>query len=87
MLAIPAPIFVGVLGGEDVPDRGGLLRCPLPDHDDRTPSFRVYPGNGWRCYGCGQAGTIYDFAAALWGLGLRGADFGRVHRRLREIFA
>ena len=30
-------------------------RCPHPDHDDDTPSFRVWKYNGrwcWKCFGC-----------------------------------
>lgn len=30
-----------------------LCNCPLPEHEDSTPSFYVYPEKNWfRCYGC-----------------------------------
>jgi len=33
-----------------------LIRCPLPGHDDATPSFRVYD-RGFVCFGgCGRGG-------------------------------
>jgi hypothetical protein len=43
-------------------------------HEDRTPSLHVYgdPERGWFCFGCGRGGSIYDFAALLFGRGTRG---------------
>jgi DNA primase len=38
-------------------------RCPLPDHEDRTPSFFIYPGEvggRWWCYGCSRGGDVVD---------------------------
>jgi CHC2 zinc finger len=36
-----------------------VARCPLPDHDDGTPSFYVYPEtNSWFCYGCSRGGDV-----------------------------
>ncbi len=80
---VPPPAFVEVLTGEAVP-ASGMLRCPLPGHDDRTPSFKVYPGPGagvW-CFGCGRGGDIYSFAAALWDSGLDGLEFVLLRRRI-----
>lgn len=40
-----------------------LGRCPLPDHEDRTPSFYIYPGETggrWWCYGCSRGGDVVD---------------------------
>ena len=40
-----------------------LGRCPLPDHEDRTPSFYIYPGEigrRWHCYGCSRGGDVID---------------------------
>ncbi len=44
--------------------------CPLPDHDERTPSFTVYAdnGRGWFCYGCGRGGDVVNLAALAWGI-------------------
>ena len=50
-------------------------RCPLPNHEDRTPSFYIYPdeiGSRWWCYGCGRGGDVIDLEfhcgdyGALW---------------------
>src|SRR5215212_2725071 len=35
-------------------------RCPLPDHDDRNPSFYIYPPGRWHCYGCDRGGDVID---------------------------
>jgi hypothetical protein len=35
-------------------------RCPLPDHEDRTPSFYLYPPRRYYCFGCGRGGDAVD---------------------------
>ena len=35
------------------------ISCPF--HEDKKPSFRVYPTNSYKCFSCGSAGTIIDF--------------------------
>jgi hypothetical protein len=36
-------------------------RCPLPDHEDKTPSFTVYPEtNSWYCFGCLRGGDVVE---------------------------
>lgn len=38
-------------------------KCPLSTHDEKTPSFWVYPENhNWYCYGCSTWGDIFDLA-------------------------
>ena len=70
--------------GQDAPDGGGAISCPLPGHEDAHPSFMVYadPARGWRCFshpGGPIGGRIYDLAAALTGgpvgVALGGAAF------------
>ena len=75
--------YVEVLTGVYVP-RHGMISCPLPDHDDRTPSCKVYnePDGGWFCFGCGRGGTVYDLAALLWGMSTRGPSFHDLRREL-----
>jgi DNA primase len=34
--------------------------CPLPDHDDKYPSFYVYPPGRFHCYGCNRSGDVID---------------------------
>ncbi len=35
-------------------------RCPLPDHEDKTPSFYIYPPGRFYCYGCSRGGDVVD---------------------------
>jgi DNA primase len=47
-----------------------VARCPLLGHDDKTPSFYVYPETGsfW-CFGCQRGGDVVHLAAHAWGHG------------------
>ncbi len=37
-----------------------IAHCPF--HDDRTPSFVVFPESQyWKCFGCGKSGDIFTF--------------------------
>jgi DNA primase len=61
-----------------VADNGGRWRtvgdrwttqCVLGDHEERTPSFVVYPGDrGWWCFGCQRGGSVVDLAMHAWGI-------------------
>jgi putative DNA primase/helicase len=42
-------------------------RCPLPGHDDSSPSFYLYPDGHAYCFGCGWHGDAVDLWAALKG--------------------
>ena len=45
-----------------------VVQCPLPDHEDRSPSFTVYPEtNSWFCYGCLRGGDVIELARFAWG--------------------
>jgi hypothetical protein len=87
LLAIPPRVYVERLLGVEVP-RSGFVSCPL--HVDRTPSLKVYetPERGWMCFSarCRRGGSIYDLAAAFWGLGTCGQDFLELRRRLLASF-
>jgi hypothetical protein len=78
---VPPERYVNALLGVSVP-RNRKIQCPF--HPDRTPSLHVYetPEGGWYCFGCGRGSSIYDLAAAVYGLGTRGADFTELRRRL-----
>jgi hypothetical protein len=43
------------------------IQCPLPLHDDSSPSFKVVGANatGWTCFGCGQRGGVADLVVRL----------------------
>jgi CHC2 zinc finger len=43
-------------------------RCPLPDHEDKTPSFTVNRDkNLWFCHGCHRGGDVIQLALYAWG--------------------
>ncbi len=45
-------------------------RCPLPDHDDKSPSFYIYPQTqSFWCFGCQRGGDVVNLAAFAWGYG------------------
>jgi DNA primase len=51
--------------------RSFVVRCPLPDHEDRTPSCSMTQRDGrWLvyCHGCGFSGDGIDLLAALDGI-------------------
>ena len=42
------------------PNRAGFIVCPF--HPDKSPSLKIYEGNGgWHCFGCGAGSDIFDF--------------------------
>ncbi len=84
LATIPPPSYIEALAGVDA-DRA-WIHCPLPDHEDSTPSFRVYDDaeTGWYCWGCNRGGDIYSFGAALWGLPTRGSGFTELRKRLAD---
>src|SRR5215208_7237878 len=44
-------------------------RCPLPEHEDKTPSFYIYPPGRFWCYGCGRGGDVVDLEFFCGGFG------------------
>ena len=58
------PIEVVARRYTDLEPLGGAAwftgRCPLPDHEDKTPSFYLYPQGRYYCYGCGGSGDVVD---------------------------
>lgn len=86
LLAIPAAEYARVLAGRE-PNREGKIRCPF--HDDATPSLQLYPDGGFFCFGsaCRRGGTIFDFAAQLWGITPKGVGFLEIRTRLAHSFS
>lgn len=42
------------------------ISCPMPGHEDSTPSFLVDENNGYHCFGCGKHGNnAVDFLMDL----------------------
>jgi DNA primase len=49
-------------------------RCPLPDHEDRSPSFTVNAEkNVFFCHGCLRGGDVVELARLVWGYDQRDA--------------
>lgn len=61
-----APEYVEIVTGVKV-GVGEKISCPAPDHPDPGPSCHIY-ADGWRCYGCGRGGGIFEFGALVAGL-------------------
>lgn len=49
-------LYDGRLFGKDK-KKFGL--CPF--HNERTPSFNIFPDNHYHCFGCGEHGSSIDF--------------------------
>ncbi|MDH3575984.1 MAG: CHC2 zinc finger domain-containing protein [Desulfobacteraceae bacterium] len=47
-------------------NRSGFGLCPF--HDEKTASFKAYPDNHFKCFGCGEHGDVIDFVQKLYGL-------------------
>lgn len=90
LLEIPAAEYVRVFTDRE-PNRAGKVLCPF--HHEQTPSLQLYPDGTFYCYGrhskhraCAKGGTIFDFAAAMWGLATKDEDFLELRRRLADLF-
>lgn len=85
LLAIPAADYVRVLASRE-PNRAGKVLCPF--HQETDPSLQLYPDGTFYCFGarCRKGGTIFDFAAAMWGIDTREDDFLELRRRLARTF-
>lgn len=70
LAAVPTIVLADHLCGPGQMRRIGdrwTARCPLPGHDERTPSFTVYPGDrGWWCFGCNRGGDVVNLAVLAW---------------------
>lgn len=52
------------------PNRAGYINCPI--HNEKTPSLRIYSGNGgWHCFGCGIGGSVIDFVMHVFSISFR----------------
>ena len=46
-----------------------MICCPMPDHNDGTPSFLLDDANGFHCFGCDAKGFgMIDFLEQLYWL-------------------
>lgn len=65
-------------------DRGDeyICRCPFPNHEDKSPSFRVNSEKGmYHCWGCNEkGGSIIDLIMEL-----DGSDFITALKKLKSM--
>ena len=63
-----------VLGYIPLTRRGRYMVALCPFHDEKTPSFTVYPDSQhYKCYGCGKAGDVFSFLMEREGVSFREA--------------
>jgi hypothetical protein len=69
---VPTIDFADLLAGPGKTHKRGAewtTNCPLPDHQDKTPSFTVNPEkNLWFCHGCLRGGDVVKLASLAWGI-------------------
>lgn len=42
------------------------INCPFPDHEDSTPSFKLYEySNSYHCFGCKKSGDVIGLVAEM----------------------
>jgi len=80
LLDVPADLWLPALTSVDVP-RSRTVCCPLPGHDDRTPSCRIYD-TSFYCFGCHRGGDIFNFASELYGIQAHSREFPELRERL-----
>ena len=83
LLEVDVAVYFERLAGIEVPERRApsavAVHCPLPDHEDKHPSCRLYEETkSWYCFPCGKGGDILTLGSALSGFSRRGADFPRL---------
>lgn len=62
-------------------NRRQQIRCPI--HNDRTPSFTLFPDNSFHCFGCSAHGNnAIDFVMVLLNV-----DFKQAVRELQSHVA
>ena len=82
---VPARVYIERLTGREV--IRDMVTCPFHSGGtERTPSLHVGGPNSecWHCFGCGEGGDVFTFAARLWGMDSR-RDFGAVKKKLEAI--
>jgi DNA primase len=62
--------------GYPIADGSGdvFVGCPMPDHDDRTPSMLLHLEDGrYHCFGCGASGDVVQWVRDIYRVDARGA--------------
>lgn len=59
---------------------GTRYQASCPFHEDKTPSFVIYPDKGWYCFSCNRGGDSIDFIKQL-----KNVDFKQAVFELGEV--
>ena len=76
--------------GVELARRGTRCVGLCPFHDEKTPSFVVFPDNRFKCFGCGERGDAIDFVQKLYGLSFPdalkhlGIEQGKITPKIRQ---
>lgn len=79
--------------GKGTVDAGGrresiMIRCPRPDHEDKTPSAWANTDTQvWHCGACNEGGDKFDIAAWRFGFPVPGYKSGKTFPELRRKMA
>lgn len=62
MIELAQAVPIEGIAGLEVRRAGRLYRGLCPFHEERSPSFTIYPnGGGFFCFGCGAGGDAIEF--------------------------
>lgn len=61
-----------------------VYNCPMPNHDDSSPSFHLYNDGHYHCYGCSAQGDAINLKAALTGQSERSIIGIATGKRVRD---
>uniref|UniRef100_UPI00386535E3 CHC2 zinc finger domain-containing protein n=1 Tax=Ruminococcus sp. TaxID=41978 RepID=UPI00386535E3 len=62
------------------PNRAGFITCPF--HSEKTASLKIYAnGRRFKCFGCGEGGSVIDFVMKIENLPFKGAII-----KLNDVF-
>lgn len=76
----PAGVYQRLKPGLALKPDGERWRACCPFHEDKTPSFIVFPDGGHNCFGCGVTGDAFDFAKRV----NRDGSFKRALKRVAD---
>ncbi len=62
---IPFPQVYQKFSQSEMRRQGRFFIALCPFHQEKTPSFTIY-GNGFKCFGCGEAGDSVSFVGKLY---------------------
>jgi DNA primase len=63
--AVPLPTYAAAVTELKTAGLRLVGSCPIPSHEDASPSFTIYQESGrWYCFGCSRGGDLLDLFMA-----------------------